>query len=65
MGKEYKKFEKRYNDLFDRMTLANTQTYASSKSQKGIEKKKSSKGKHDDKDGSDLQLLPDGNSCPW
>lgn len=53
MSKEYKKLEKKYNDLLDRMTLANTQTYGSSKSQKGIDKKKSVKGKHDDKDDFD------------
>lgn len=50
---EHKKLEKKYNDLLDRMTLANAQTYASSKSQKGIDKKKSTKGKHDDKDDFD------------
>ena len=60
MTREYKKLEKKYNDLLDRMTLANAQTYASSKSQKGIDKKKSTKGKHDDKDGGDLQPLPNG-----
>ena len=58
--KEHKKLEKKYNDLLDCMTLANAQTYASSKSQKGIDKKKSTKGKHDDKDGGNLQPLPDG-----
>lgn len=50
MTREYKKFEKKYNDLLVRMILANAQTYASSKNQKGINKKKSTKGKHDDKD---------------
>ena len=50
---EHKKLEKKYNDLLERMTLANAQTYASSKSQKGIDKKKSTKGKHDDKDDFD------------
>ena len=53
MTREYKQLEKKYNDLLDRMTLANAQTYASSKSQKGIDKKKSTKGKHDDKDDFD------------
>ena len=38
MSKENKKFEK-YNNLLDRMTLANVQVYGSSKSQKGIDKK--------------------------
>ena len=32
--KEHKKLEKKYNDLLDRMTLANTQTYGSSKSRR-------------------------------
>ena len=58
--KEHKKLEKKYNDLLDRMALANAQTYASSKSQKGIDKKKTPQGKHDDKDGGNLQPLPDG-----
>ena len=53
VSKEYKKLEKKYNDLLDRLTLANAQTYASSKSQKGINRKKSVKGKHDDKDDFD------------
>ena len=47
--KEHKKLEKKYNDLLDRMALANAQTYSSSKSQKDIDKKKSVKGKHDDR----------------
>ena len=42
--KEHEKIEKKYKDLLDRMSLANTQAYASSKSQKGIDKKKSTKG---------------------
>ena len=54
--KEHKKLEKKYNDLLDRMALANAQTYASSKSQKGIDKKKTTKGKHDDKDDFDGTL---------
>ena len=53
---EYKALEKKYNDLLDCMTLANAQTYGSSKSQKGIDKKKSVKGKHDDKDDFDDTL---------
>ena len=40
MSKEYKKLEKKYNDLLDRMTLANTLFYGSSKTQKGIDKKR-------------------------
>lgn len=50
MTREYKKLEKKYNDLLYCVTLSNDQTNASSKSQKGIDKKKSPKGKHDDKD---------------
>ena len=48
--KEYKKLEKKHNALVERLSLMNAQTYASSKSLKGIERKKVLKGKHDDKD---------------
>ncbi|MCF2594575.1 transposase [Bacteroides caecigallinarum] len=48
--KEYKKLEKKHNALVERLSLMNTQTYASSKSLKGIDRKKTVKGKHDDKD---------------
>lgn len=51
--KEYKKLEKKHNALVERLSLMNTQTYASSKSLKGIERKKTVKGKHDDKDDFD------------
>lgn len=51
--KEYKKLEKERNALIERLSLVNTQTYASSKSLKGIERKKTVKGKHDDKDDFD------------
>ena len=51
--KEYKKLEKRHNALVERLSLMNAQTYASSKSLKGIERKKVLKGKHDDKDDFD------------
>lgn len=53
MSREYKRLKKKYNALLDRLALANTQTYGSSKSQKGIDKKKNVKGKHDDKDDLD------------
>ena len=42
--------EKKHNALVERLSLMNTQTYASSKSLKGIDRKKAVKGKHDDKD---------------
>lgn len=48
--KEYRKLEKKHNALVERLSLMNTQTYASSKSLKGIDRKKTVKGKHDDKD---------------
>ena len=51
--KEYKKLEKERNTLIERLSLMNTQTYASSKSLKGIDRKKAVKGKHDDKDDFD------------
>ena len=51
--KEYKKLEKKYNALAERLSLMNAQAYASSKSLKGIERKKILKGKHDDKDDFD------------
>ena len=51
--KEYKKLEKKHNALVERLSLMNTQTYASSKSLKGIDRKKAVKGKHDDKDDFD------------
>ena len=51
--KEYKKLEKKHNALVERLSLMNTQTYASSKSLKGIDRKKVVKGKHDDKDDFD------------
>lgn len=54
--KEYRKLEKKHNALVERLSLMNTQTYASSKSLKGIDRKKVVKGKHDDKD--DLTELP-------
>ena len=38
--KEYKKLEKKHNALVERLSLMNTQIYASSKSLKGIERKK-------------------------
>ena len=51
--KEYKKLEKKYNALLERLSIMNTQTYASSKSLKGIDRKRVVKGKHDDKDDFD------------
>lgn len=42
---EYRKLEKKHNALVERLSLMNTQTYASSKSLKGIERKKVLKGK--------------------
>ena len=48
--KEYRKLEKKHNALVERLSLMNNQTYASSKSLKGIDRKKVVKGKHDDKD---------------
>lgn len=52
--KEYRKLEKKHNALAERLSLMNTQTYASSKSLKGIDRKKVVKGKHDDKDVQNL-----------
>ena len=49
-NKEYKALEKKYNALIERLSLMNNQTYASSKSIKGIERKNVLKGNHDDKD---------------
>ena len=51
--KECKKLEKKYNALLERLSIMNTQTYASSRSLKGIDRKKVVKGKHDDKDDFD------------
>lgn len=51
--KEYRKLEKKHNALVERLSLMNTQTYASSKSLKGIDRKRVVKGKHDDKDDFD------------
>ena len=51
--KEYRKLEKKHNALVERLSLMNTQTYASSKSLKGIDRKEVVKGKHDDKDDFD------------
>ena len=51
--KEYRKLEKKHNALVERLSLMNNQTYASSKSLKGIDRKKVVKGKHDDKDDFD------------
>ena len=51
--KEYRKLEKKHNALVERLSLMNTQTYASSKSLKGIDRKKVAKRKHDDKDDFD------------
>ena len=51
--KEYRKLEKKHNALVERLSLMNTQTYTSSKSLKGIDRKKVVKGKHDDKDDFD------------
>ena len=42
--KEYKTLEKKYRALVERLSLMNTQTYASSKSLKGIDRKKVLKG---------------------
>ncbi|MFR8319130.1 MAG: hypothetical protein ACLVB8_00205 [Bacteroides thetaiotaomicron] len=42
--KEYKKLEKKYNALLERLSIMNTQTYASSKSLKGIDRKRVVKG---------------------
>ena len=41
--KEYKKLEKKHNALVERLSLMNNQTYASSKSLKGIDRKKGRK----------------------
>ena len=54
--KEYKTLEKKYRALVERLSLMNSQVYSSSKSLKGIDRKKSCKGKHDDKD--DLRINP-------
>ena len=51
--KEYKTLEKKYRALVERLSLMNSQVYSSSKSLKGIDRKKSCKGKHDDKDDFD------------
>lgn len=51
--KEYRKLEKKHNAPVERLSLMNTQTYASSKSLKGIDRKNTVKGKHDDKDDFD------------
>ena len=51
--KEYRKLEKKHNALVERLSLMNTQTYASSRSLKGIDRKRVVKGKHDDKDDFD------------
>lgn len=48
-----KKLEIENKVLAERLSLMNAQTYASSKILKGIDRKKSSKGKHDDKDDFD------------
>ena len=48
--KEYRKLEKKHNALVERLSIMNTQTYASSRSLKGIDRKKVVKGKHDEKD---------------
>ena len=42
--KGYKTLEKKYRALVERLSLMNTQTYASSKSLKGIDRKKVLKG---------------------
>lgn len=55
--KEYRKLEKKHNALVERLSLMNTQTYASSKSLKGIDRKRVVKGKHDDKDDLTVLLL--------
>lgn len=62
--KEHRKLEKKYNDLLDRLTLSNAQTYGSSKSQKGIDRKKAAKGKHDDKDDFDGTPTSSGSLQP-
>ena len=51
--KEYKTLEKKYRALVERLSLMDSQVYSSSKSLKGIDRKKSCKGKHDDKDDFD------------
>ena len=51
--KEYKTLEKKYHALVERLSLMNSQVYSSSKSLKGIDRKKSCKGKQDDKDDFD------------
>lgn len=56
---EYKKLEKAYKAPAERLSLMNSQVYSSSKSFKGIDRKKSCKVKHDDKD----DVITDGNSC--
>ena len=57
--KEYKTLEKKYHALVERLSLMNSQVYSSSKSLKGIDRKKSCKGKHDDKD----DVITDGHPC--
>ena len=51
--KEYRKLEKKHNTLVERLSIMNTQAYASSRSLKGIDRKRVVKGKHDDKDDFD------------
>ena len=51
--KEYRKLEKKHNALVERLSIMNTQAYASSRSLKGIDRKRVVKGKHDDKDDFD------------
>lgn len=51
--KEYRKLEKKHNALVERLSIMNTQAYASSGSLKGIDRKRVVKGKHDDKDDFD------------
>ena len=55
--KEYRKLEKKHNALVERLSIMNTQAYASSRSLKGIDRKRVVKGKHDDKD--DFDGLPE------
>ena len=62
--KEYKKLEKKHNALVERLSIMNAQTYASSKSLKGIERKKVLKGKHDDKGDFDGTLTAPASEAP-
>ena len=55
--KEYRKLEKKHNALVERLSIMNTQAYASSRSLKGIDRKRVVKGKHDDKDDLTVLLL--------